>query len=242
MLKRNMQKPIRKLKKSIKRDKNDYINNLAMEAETAASKGNIKELYSITKKLSGKFQQQNKPIKDKEGNKLTNAEKQENRWVEYFKELLNRPAPLNTPDIQPAQKDLEIECNRPTKGEIKTVIKMLKNGKAAGPDGIPAEAIKADIELSTNVLYNIIGNIWEKRELPKDWREGHLVKLPKKGDLTGCSNYRGIMILSVPGKVLNRVILERIKKAVDGILRDEQAGFRPNKSCLDQIATLRVII
>ena len=232
----------REVKKSIKKDKNDYINNLAAEAETAASKGNIKELYSITKKLAGKFQQQNKPIKDKEGNKLTNAEKQEKRWVEYFKELLNRPAPLNTPDIQPAERDLEIDCNRPTKGEIKNAIKTLKNGKAAGPDGIPAEAIKADIELSTNVLYNIIGNIWEKGELPKDWREGYLVKLPKKGDLTDCSNYRGIMLLSVPGKVLNRIILERIKKAVDGLLRDEQAGFRQNKSCLDQIAALRIII
>ena len=232
----------RQVKRSIKKDKRDFIDNLAEEAETAASKGNIKELYSITKKLAGKFQQQNKPIKDKEGNKLTNAEKQEKRWMEYFKELLNRSAPLNTPDIQPAQNDLEIDCNRPTKGEIKKAIKMLKNGKAAGPDGIPAEAIKADIELSTNVLYNIIGNIWEQGELPKDWREGHLVKLPKKGDLTDCSNYRGIMLLSVPGKVLNRIILERIKKAVDSLLRDEQAGFRQNKSCLDQITTLRIII
>ena len=232
----------RVVKKSIKKDKNNYINNLAMEAEIAASKGNTKELYSITKKLSGKFQQHNRPIKNKEGTKLTNIEEQEKRWAEYFKELLNRPAPNNTPDIQPALRDLDINCARPTKGEIKNAIKMLKNGKAAGPDGIPAEAIKADLELSTNILYDILGRIWEKQELPKDWREGHLVKLPKKGDLTDCSNYRGIMLLSVPGKVLNRVILERIKKAVDSHLRDEQAGFRQNRSCLDQIATLRIII
>jgi hypothetical protein len=51
--------------------------------------------------------------------------------------------------------------------------------------------------------------------------EGHLVKLPKKGDPQECSNYRGIMLLSVPDKVLYRVILERIKKVVDAKLISE---------------------
>ena len=50
------------------------------------------------------------------------------------------------------------------------------------------------------------------------------------------------MLLSVPGKVLNRISLERIKKAVDQKLRDNQAGFRQNRSCADEIATLRIII
>ena len=50
------------------------------------------------------------------------------------------------------------------------------------------------------------------------------------------------MSLSVPGKVLNRVLLERMKDAVDLTLRDNQAGFRKNRSCADQIASLRIII
>ena len=48
--------------------------------------------------------------------------------------------------------------------------------------------------------------------------------------------------MSVPGKVLNRVLLERMKEAVDPKLRDQQAGFRRNRSCADQIASLRIII
>ena len=50
------------------------------------------------------------------------------------------------------------------------------------------------------------------------------------------------MLLSMPSKVLNRVLLERIKEAVDPKLRDQQAGFRRNKSCTDQIARLRSIV
>ena len=63
-----------------------------------------------------------------------------------------------------------------------------------------------------------------------------------KKDLRDCSNYRGIMLLSTPGKVLNRVLLERMKEAVDPKFRDQQAGFRRNRSCADQIVSLRMIM
>ena len=86
--------------------------------------------------------------------------------------------------------------------------------------------------------------MWEKEEVPQDWKEGYIVKLPRKGDLGLCKNYRGIMLLSVPGKVFNRVLLpvDRMKTAVDNRLRNEQAGFRKERSSTDQIATPRIII
>ena len=77
--------------------------------------------------------------------------------------------------------------------------------------------------------------------MPAQWRE-IVIKLPKKGDLRDCNNYQGIMLLSVPGKVLNRIILERVREAVDPKLRDQQAGFRRNRSCADQTASLRIIV
>ena len=51
-----------------------------------------------------------------------------------------------------------------------------------------------------------------------------------------------LCLLSVPGKVFNRIILERMKGEVDKTLREEQAGFRQDISCTDQIATLRKIV
>lgn len=118
----------------------------------------------------------------------------------------------------------------------------LRNGKAAGLDKIPAEAIKADMETATNMLHSLFSKIWKKEEVPAQWKECIVIKLPKKGDLRDCNNYRGIMFLSVPGKELNRVLLERMKEAVDPKLRDQQAGFRRNRSCADQIASLRIIV
>ena len=50
------------------------------------------------------------------------------------------------------------------------------------------------------------------------------------------------MLLSTPGKALNRALLERMKEAVELKLRDQQAGFRRNRYCADQIASLRIIV
>ena len=60
--------------------------------------------------------------------------------------------------------------------------------------------------------------------------------------MKNCNNWRGITLLSVPSKVFLRVIATRIIKAIDGILRKEQAGFRANKGCIDHIFALRNII
>ncbi|VDP52534.1 unnamed protein product [Schistosoma curassoni] len=84
--------------------------------------------------------------------------------------------------------------------------------------------------------------IWDEEQVPTDWKEGLLVKIPKKGDLSKCDKYRGITLLSIPGKVFNRVLLNRMKDSVDAQLRDQQAGFRKDRSCTDQIATLRIIV
>ena len=80
--------------------------------------------------------------------------------------------------------------------------------------------------------------------MPRDWKEGYLIKLLKKGDLSNCTiaNYRGITLLDVPGKVFNRTLLNRIKDEVDTKFRDQQAGFRKDGSCVDQIATPRIIL
>ena len=83
------------------------------------------------------------------------------------------------------------------------------------PGGIPVEALKAYLSTSTNMLYEIIKKIWDAEEIPEVWKEGYLSKLPKEVDLRECKNNRGIKLLSVPMKMLNRIIPERLKMALD---------------------------
>ena len=232
----------REVKKSIKKDKNTYLEGLAEKAEQAAAVGNLRIVYQTTKTLSGKFSKPALPVKDMDGKSIFDPAGQVNRWQEHFMALLNRPPPDNRPEIIPARKDLDINTEPPSREEITAAIKNLKSHKAAGPDHIPPEALKTDTDTMVNILHDLFSKIWKEEEIPREWKEAHLIKLPKKGDLSNCNNYRGISLLSIPGKVFNRVILERIKQATDERLRDNQAGFRKNRSCTDQIATLRIII
>ncbi|VDP46848.1 unnamed protein product [Schistosoma curassoni] len=59
------------------------------------------------------------------------------------------PASINPQDIETAHTNLPVDVNPPTTEEIRMAIKQIKSGIAAGPDIIPAEALKSDIESVT---------------------------------------------------------------------------------------------
>ena len=88
--------------------------------------------------------------------------------MENFEEFLNRPALPDPPDIQPANSDLPVDCSTPTKEEFQNAIKELRNDKAAGPDNIPAKALKVDIRTNIELLYPLFNKIWEEEHLPTE--------------------------------------------------------------------------
>ena len=57
---------------------------------------------------------------------------------------------------------------------------ILKNGKATGIDAINSEMLKVDWPTSVGVLSPFFNEVWERDEMPKDWRKGLIVKIPKK--------------------------------------------------------------
>ena len=231
----------KEVKRRCKQDKRDYVEHLAQQAESACGKGDIKSLYNITRQLGDRPSNNNTPVKDKNGATLTKLEEQLGRWQEHFQEVLNRPPPTNPPILEPGPT-LNIEVGDITEAEVVTAIRHLKNGKAGGIDNIPPEALKFMDNISVSYLHRLLNRIWNEECIPEDWHKGLLVKLPKKGDTSQCNNWRGITLLSIPSKVLCSIILSRMKKEVDTKMRDEQAGFRQERSCVDQIATLRIII
>ena len=168
----------RQVKWTARRDKRNFIEELTGEAETAAGQRNAKRLYEITRTLSGKRSNPSRPVKDKNGNTISGEEEQRARWAEHFMETLNRPAPSVPPDIPPPTELLDIITNPPTKAEVTKAIKSLKSGKAAGPDRIPPEALKADVQTSAEMIHQLLYKIWEQERVPEDWKKGHLVKLP----------------------------------------------------------------
>ena len=96
----------KRVKRSCRRDKQDWFNQKGEEAEEAARRNNTKALYRIVRELTGTSSNPNVPIKDKDGNMLVSAEEQDKRWMEHFQETLNQPAPENLFDFSSEQRNM----------------------------------------------------------------------------------------------------------------------------------------
>lgn len=75
--------------------------------------------------------------------------------------------------------------------EITKAIKQLKNNKAAGPDGYPAEFFKFFLNDLLPMLEPTYNTVLLRGDVPQSWSKATLVPIPKPGkDRTSCKSYR----------------------------------------------------
>ncbi|GFO50541.1 RNA-directed DNA polymerase (reverse transcriptase) domain containing protein [Plakobranchus ocellatus] len=92
------------------------------------------------------------------------------------------------------------------------------------------------------MLFLICNKIWQTGVWPKSWTQSLIITQPKKGNLKLCQNYRTISLISHPSKVMLKVILNRLKPEAEKIIAEEQAGFRPGRSTVEQICNVRILM
>ena len=238
------------VKRSARQDKRAYMENLANEAEHAMMSGTgqgVSMAYKAVNEIAGIRKKGGRaPVRNANGVLITSEEHIKERWCEHFKLVMNKSMDaedLNDPIIIPEpEEEIEVTMNEITMHEMKRALKKLKNWKAPGPDGITSEMLKADEDGTAQVMLKFIRRIWDAEMKPQEWECGTIIKIPKKGDLKDCGNWRGITLTSIVGKLLSLIVLQRIQDALDRRLRDEQAGFRKARGCSDQIFVIRHII
>ena len=90
-------------------------------------------------------------------------------------------------------------------------------------------------------LHELFVSYWEQDKFPSDLCDAVIFTLYKnKGEKSGCSNYQGITLLSIAGKILARVLLNRLVPTIAEYYRPEtQYGLRANRSITDMVFALR---
>jgi len=121
-------------------------------------------------------------------------------------------------------------------------IGKLKSHKSPGVDQIPAELIKAEGKTIRCEIHKLIISIWDKEELPEEWKESITVPIYKKGDKRDCSNYTGISLLPTTYKILSNILLSRLTPYAKEIIGDHECGFRCSRSTTDHIFCIRQIL
>ncbi|KAK4806138.1 hypothetical protein QYF61_001061 [Mycteria americana] len=86
-------------------------------------------------------------------------------------------------------------------------------------------------------LLIIYQRFWESGEVPADWKVASVIPIYKKGVREDPGNYRPVSLTSVPGKIMEKIILGTVERHLkdNAIIRHSQHGFPKGKSCLSNL-------
>ena len=127
-----------------------------------------------------------------------------------------------------------------TEAEIYTAVRALKNGKAAGPDGIIGEFFKHSATFVVPFLVKFFNRLFTTGQ---GWSEAIIHPLLKKGDANNPDNYRSISLLNICSKLYSHILNNRLNKWIEEneILDECHAGFLKNYSNIDHLFTIVAI-
>ena len=108
---------------------------------------------------------------------------------------------------------------------------------------INAEILKCAGDRTIHHLHKLLCEVWVSEDVPTDWRDALMAVVYKgKGCLDKCGNFRGISLLSAIGKVLCRILLDRlVGHEIDGVLPELQSGFRLARGTVDRMFSAHLL-
>jgi hypothetical protein len=98
---------------------------------------------------------------------------------------------------------------------ISPLFAKLKKYEFPVSDQIPVDLIQAWSEILLSEIHKLIYSVWNKEELPDQWKESIVVPVHKKGDKIGCNNYHAISLLSTSYKSLLNILLSRLSPYIN---------------------------
>ena len=176
-------------------------------------------------------------------------------FEQYFKAINNPVDPFYSPDEDILYFNERYENNEFeiifeelnfsfTLDEILKAIGQLKANKSSGPDMLINEFLMNGKHVLAPTLVNLFNKIFENGHFPENRSEGFVIPLHKKGSINDAENYRGITLLSTIGKLVTRVLNNRLGERAEmyDVLIEAQAGFRAGMSTFDNVFVLHGLI
>jgi hypothetical protein len=157
------------------------------ELETNNKNKNIRDLYRGINEFKKVYQPRINIIKDENGNLLVEPQIVLNRWKNFFNQVLNIHGVHGVRQMD--MHTAESLVPEPSLVEVEIAIEKLKSYKSPGTNQILAKLIRAGGETLNSEIHRLLCSIWNKEELPQQWKESIIVPNYKKGDKTDFNNY-----------------------------------------------------
>ena len=227
--------------------KNKWWSEVSAEMQRAYDCNDSKALYRTITQAFGPQSSTMAPLKSKDGSSLIkDAEGIMVRWTQHYTDLFDNPSTVDEAVINGLpQEDILVEMmTDPDADEIKSTIKAVNTGKAPGLDGIPVELLHYGGDNLAIAIHTIILAVWHGEPVSQDWIDAIMVSLYKgKGSKSECGDHRGISLLEAVGKVLSKILLNRLTKWMcPVVIPESQCGFRDGRGTMDMIFSGRQLI
>ena len=120
---------------------------------------------------------------------------------------------------------------------MRYLLSNLNTHKSIGPDGMHPRVLRELADVIAEPLSIIFERSWRTGEGPEDRRKANVTPIFKKGKKKDPRNYRPICLTSIPGNMMEQLILEVIIKQVQEkkVIRNSQHGFTKRVSCLTNL-------
>jgi transcriptional regulator of met regulon len=172
------------------------------------------------------------PLCMEDGSVTADSKKMADALNSYFSSVFSAESLSNLP-VKNRETEVELEHINFEKGEILKVLKNLKQSAAPGPDGISPRILKEMRFELVNVMQKIFQKSIDQAKVPADWKKATVTPIYKKGQKSDPANYRPVSLTSIPCKVMETVIKEKIMAHLqeEKLIKPSQHGFWPGRSC-----------
>ena len=205
------------VKKDVKKAKRIQLDGKIRKLEDDFRKNDLHNLLKSVRELERKPIKSLMVIKNQNADKRTQTDEVFKIWEEHFEQHLNtkflhkesilQSIPETMPGTEQSTEELIISQEETTKA-----ISLPKNNKAPGSEFITAEVQREVGDPIVNMLHLIFLKIVNEENTPLNFSKMLATPIFKKGDKCPPKNHRAISLLSIPGKVLNKILSNKIRE------------------------------
>ncbi len=196
-----------------------------------------KEYWKLMKSIMGEKSHSGISTLCHNGRQIVNTVDKANIFNEYFASQARVTDPPRALPPLYIGNENTIDRVTTTCAEVQKLIKMLDASKANGPDGISIQLLKNTCNSISGILSRIFNQSFEQGRVPQKWKEANVTHVYKKGDKQIVGNYRPISLISVLGKLQERIVYmvlyDHCKR--HGLLTWKNSGFKPKDSAMNQL-------
>ena len=198
-----------------------------------------KETHQMIKAVTGKYRgnHSGRVLKSESGKILIEESEIRQLWERFIAELYVDP----TRDSFTMNFSGDLPGHKILRSEIKRAMKTMKTGKAAGEDGIMVDLYEKLGDVAIDFLTSLMKKIYEKGVIAEELRRSVFIAVSKKPRAQDCQNFRTVSPMNHATNIIQKKLLNRMKKTIRNKVNDRQFEFMPDRGTRNAIFILRCI-